>query len=116
MLDVERRARRHINALSGDPNFEAFAVLDRVGEPPQLLDELIQRVILLDVAFAIAHGAPLGFSGRPDVSGSLRTAIRSCAGCGNPDQRLVRAAFALIDSSILSISNDRSKKPTTSAT
>src|SRR3712207_8130960 len=49
VLDVEHRASRNVDPLSGDLDLEPLPRLQRVGQPAQLRHELRNGVDLLDV-------------------------------------------------------------------
>jgi hypothetical protein len=55
MCEVEICARWHVNPLAGDLDFEALAIFDRIGKPPQLLDELADWIVFFDVALPLVH-------------------------------------------------------------
>jgi hypothetical protein len=43
-----------VRGIARNLDLEALPVLQGVGKPPQLLDELRQRVVLLDVSFKLS--------------------------------------------------------------
>jgi hypothetical protein len=63
MREVVMRSHGNGDSLSGDLDLETFTILKRIGEPPQLLDELGERVVFLDVPDGLLHLLrPLVFS------------------------------------------------------
>lgn len=52
MLDVDDRSRRYGNTLPCHLNLKSPSLLEAIGKPPQLFDELFHRIVLLDVTFA----------------------------------------------------------------
>ena len=66
------RAHGDRDALSGDLDLESFAILKRIGEPPLLIDELRERIVLLDVPDGLLHVSMS--SGISDVGAVARRA------------------------------------------
>ena len=64
MLDIERCARRDVNALPGNLDVKALAAFDGVRQPAQLRREFRDAVVLLKITLALGCrlDAPLSLS------------------------------------------------------